>query len=353
MESIKGKIQTLHAHTTNSDGAMTPEQLLQECYENGIGVVAFTDHDTLPTKEQAARLNKYKNFPTKYIYGIELTSGYPKEIYHLDPKIFHVVGLFVDPLNKDIIDYTREYKTVRAKRIKMRISEFSKLGFEISNEDVFSQVTKDGIPTSLNLILALLAKPSNKKIIEVYFSKIKKMSETNKKAKSIYDEIIADERGDRQKYFAIFLKDGSPFKIKLPERKPPEMESLVSLIRRAGGVATLGHWSFERANLKRELIEKLAREKRVDGVETVYDLFLLENSIWKRKFQLDRSFLRETAKKYGLFTSGGVDAHKKEDIKLFADTKSYSRETVGMAQKIIASTNCDVKNSSLVNDVDY
>ena len=118
-------------------------------------------------------------------------------------------------------------------------------------------------------------------------------------------------------------------------------------------MATLGHWSFDRANVKRDLVEKLAREKRIDGVETVYDLFLLENQIWKRKFQLDRAFLRRAAKKYGLFTSGGVDAHKREDIKMFAETKSYSRETVGMVQKIIASTSCDVKNSSLVKGIDY
>jgi len=346
-------LQTLHAHTTNSDGTLTPEQLLEECQINGIGVVAFTDHDTVLTKEQIKRLEKYRDFPTKFIYGIELTSGYPKEIYQLDPRLFHIVGLFIDPSNKDIINYTNEYKEIRTQRMKLKLQAFRNLGFRVTDESVFSQIAEGGAPGTLSLVIALMGNPRNGPVISRYFREFKKLSGSDKKVKQMYDEIMGDVRGDRQKYFGMFFKDGSPFKIKLPEHKPTPMEDVVGLIRGAGGVAVLAHWSFERENVKRELVEKLVTDRRIDVVETVYDLFLLSNPHWKRKFQIDRAFLRKLAAEYGIPVSGGVDAHKKEDIKLFADTKPYSQETVGMAQKIIASTNCDVKNSSLVRGVDY
>lgn len=353
MESTKAKIQTLHAHTTNSDGALTPEQLLEECSKNGIGVVAFTDHDTVPTRDQIRRLEKYKGFPTKYVYGIELTSGYPKEIYHLDPKLFHIVGLFIDPLNKDIIEYTMEYKELRTQRMKLKITAFRELGFKVTGESVFSQIAEGGAPGTLSLVNALMANPQNKMVIDRFFGEFKKLSVGDRKIKQMYDEIMDDVRGDRQKYFGMFFKDGSPFKIMLPKHAPTPMESIVSIIHNAGGVAFLAHWSFDRDNVSRSLVEKLIQEKRLDGVETVYDLFLLGNPHWKRKFQLDRIFLRKLSAKYATPISGGVDTHKMEDLKLFADTKLYSSETVGMVQKIVTSTNCDVKNSSLIRGVDF
>lgn len=346
-------LQTLHAHTTNSDGALTHGQLLEACLKNGVGVVAFTDHDTLPTAAQIKALEGYRDFPVRYVYGVELTSGYPWEIYNLEPKLFHLVGLFIDPLNKDIIKYTKGCKNLRRERMKMKIKKFAEIGFVLDAPSVFSQVEPSGVPTSLNLVLALEASPANRKIVDRYFAKLKKLSQTERSAKIIYDEIAADIRGDRQKYFGLFLKDDAPFRLELPRHRPPPFEFIVGLIRKASGVATLAHWSYDRDNLKRPFLEKLCRQKRLDGVETVYDLFTRENPTWKRKFELDHAFLKRIAKKYGLFTSGGVDAHRGEDLELFAKTPGYCQETLGMVQKIIAATNCDVRNSSLRRGVDF
>lgn len=347
------KLQTLHCHTTNSDGALTPVELLDECRNNGIGVVAITDHDTLPTEEQVRRLKGLKEHPVRCVFGIELTSGYPKEIYNLDPKLFHIVGLFVDPLNEDIINYTSEYKELRTRRMKLKIAAFRKLGFKVDDGAVFSQIAEGGAPGTLSLVIALMNNRQNKPVIGRYFREFKELAAKDNKVKQMYGEIMDDVRGDRQKYFGMFFKDGSPFKIELPRHDPTPMGSVVSLIHNAGGVAFLAHWSFDRDNVSRSLVQKLVQEKRLDGVETIYDLFLLNNPHWKRKLQTDRAFLRKVAAKYGVPISGGVDAHKKEDLKLFADATSYSQETVGMVQKIIASTNCDVKNSSLTRDVDF
>ena len=37
----------LHAHTTASDGALPPEELVRLAKASGVSVLAVTDHDTL------------------------------------------------------------------------------------------------------------------------------------------------------------------------------------------------------------------------------------------------------------------------------------------------------------------
>lgn len=346
MEKNRLMLQTLHCHTTNSDGALTHRQVLDVCSQNGIGIVAFTDHDTLPSKSQIKELERLRH-PTKYIWGIEITSGYPREIKDKDPNIFHIVGLFVDPCNKKLKQFARVMHQRRLKRLRGRINEFVKLGFEIKIGKVLATVTKNGIPTSLNLVNTLMAHESNHSILERYVQKIKDLSRDNKKVRELYQEMMTDERGDRQKYFNIFLKDESPFKIKLAKQEHLDFDSVVSLIRRAGGLAVLAHWTFERKNLNRKLLEKIVREKRLDGLETVYDLFLLDNLTWKAKIRSDRVFLRRLVKKYGLFASGGVDAHRESDFQLFAAATDYNRETIGLMEAIIKNHRPNLAHSSL------
>jgi predicted metal-dependent phosphoesterase TrpH len=45
------KYQNLHAHTVTSDGLLTYKEVLNVCAKNNIGVLAFTDHDSLPNKK--------------------------------------------------------------------------------------------------------------------------------------------------------------------------------------------------------------------------------------------------------------------------------------------------------------
>jgi len=342
----KALLQTLHCHTRNSDGVLTCKEVLDVCAQNGIGVVAFTDHDTLPDKKQMTELRK-SNHATKYIWGIEVTSGYPKEVTEGDPHMFHIVGLFVDPTNKDLAGFCKKMHAIRLSRLKLKIDGFNKLGFKVSLDEVLATVTDNGIPTSLNLVNVLISNKENKPAIEKYVKRMKKLSEKDEKVELLYKEMVTDERGDKQKYFNTFMRDESPLKIGLPEHKLPDMDSIVSLIRKAQGLAVLAHWSFERENFGRELLDKICKEKRIDGLETVYDLFLLDNPLWKEKLKSDRAFLRELAKKYNLFTSGGVDAHKDGDFNLFSSRKNYNRETVGMVERITRGWNPRLSNSSL------
>jgi len=43
----------LHAHTTYSDGILTPQQLVERAANNGVKALAITDHDTLHGWDEA------------------------------------------------------------------------------------------------------------------------------------------------------------------------------------------------------------------------------------------------------------------------------------------------------------
>ena len=36
----------LHVHTTMSDGALSPKEVIDEAYKNGVTVISIADHDT-------------------------------------------------------------------------------------------------------------------------------------------------------------------------------------------------------------------------------------------------------------------------------------------------------------------
>ncbi|TVQ39365.1 MAG: PHP domain-containing protein [Spirochaetaceae bacterium] len=75
----------LHTHSTASDGALSPGQLLAACHLNGIKTVALTDHDTIDGVDEAARAAQP--------YGIEVIAGIELEIDYSGPGAFHLLGL--------------------------------------------------------------------------------------------------------------------------------------------------------------------------------------------------------------------------------------------------------------------
>jgi predicted metal-dependent phosphoesterase TrpH len=81
----------LHSHTTLSDGALTPRELISRAVDKGVDVLAITDHDTL---------DAYRELPLnaggiKLVPGIELSTQWQS-------VGIHVLGLNVD-LNSDVI----------------------------------------------------------------------------------------------------------------------------------------------------------------------------------------------------------------------------------------------------------
>ena len=105
----------LHCHTTASDGQLSPAQLLERAQEQGIDLLAITDHDTiqgyLAIKDQV---------PNK---GISLVSGVEFSATWGGASI-HIVGLDVDIDSLSLqraLARQQNARVLRAKRIAERL----------------------------------------------------------------------------------------------------------------------------------------------------------------------------------------------------------------------------------------
>jgi 3',5'-nucleoside bisphosphate phosphatase len=110
-------VYDLHTHTTASDGELSPEALIIKAKENGIDVIAITDHDTTAGISQALVEADKQNI--KLLTGIELSVSW------MD-RSFHIVGICIDPDNKSLkqsLKSTGELREQRAVKIGINLEK--------------------------------------------------------------------------------------------------------------------------------------------------------------------------------------------------------------------------------------
>ena len=66
----------LHNHTTESDGTLTPAQLIRFMEEDFVDAFAITDHNTISGHRKIEELLNHKKSGTDAIYGMEYTTYY-------------------------------------------------------------------------------------------------------------------------------------------------------------------------------------------------------------------------------------------------------------------------------------
>src|SRR5438093_8288598 len=77
----------LHVHTTHSDGAYTPAEIVDLARRVGLAAVAVTDHDTLAGVAPARAAARG---------GLEIVAGVEVTAEHAGREV-HVLGYFVHP----------------------------------------------------------------------------------------------------------------------------------------------------------------------------------------------------------------------------------------------------------------
>jgi len=101
------QIYDLHCHSTASDGALSPKDLVLRAKEMGVTTLALTDHDTVSglAEAQATAQELGMNF----ISGIEFSCTWNK-------KTFHIIGLNIDPAHPELLAGTHKLQTIRSER---------------------------------------------------------------------------------------------------------------------------------------------------------------------------------------------------------------------------------------------
>ena len=257
------RIIDLHVHSTESDGTLTPEELVAEAKKAGLSAFALTDHDTCQGVGKAM-------FPAasagiELIPGIELSTDY-------HGKEVHIVGLYIDTENRELLSKTAEYRKCRSERNALMVEALQKEGLSITMEELVAE-NPDCVITRANIARFLYEHGQIKSVCEAF------------------DRYI----GDHCKCYVGRLKVSS--------------SDAVRLIKAAGGIAILAHpllYGLSSTHLQK-LIEEL-KEAGLDGLEAIYSTYTTG----------EEQQMKRLARENGLFISGGSDFHgsNKPDIAL-------------------------------------
>jgi 3',5'-nucleoside bisphosphate phosphatase len=118
----------LHTHTNESDGSVSPENLVQDALEAGLEALGISDHDTLSGYDLAEPFARAAGL--ELICGIELSTKYRR-------KSVHLLGYFLSgPPTNGFRSRLQVMQDSRRDRNRRMIHRLRSLGIEITIEEV-------------------------------------------------------------------------------------------------------------------------------------------------------------------------------------------------------------------------
>ncbi len=109
----------LHAHTTCSDGYLTPQELVLRAEVCAVDVLAITDHDTVTALAPAKACIEEKKLKLTLVPGVEISARWGS-------RELHIVGLGIDPEHPQLVaELTRqvERRDARAQLMGERLAK--------------------------------------------------------------------------------------------------------------------------------------------------------------------------------------------------------------------------------------
>jgi 3',5'-nucleoside bisphosphate phosphatase len=330
--------ESLHNHTVISDGTQTHLEVLATAAEHGVGIVAFTDHDRLPSLQTRQELSSYDG-PVRWILGLELSCGLPKDMPGWDQSVLHLVGLFIDPDNSALVEYTDTVSRGRLDRMRHIVAHLVKLGFQITPEDCLDVAGESQVGQP-HIVTALLASPTNAIRMEAIRLQMAEAARSDVAVRERYDRMMTD--GPRQYPYTLFMSSRS-FR-PVPKQSfggVVDLDQAVAMIRGAGGVAVLAHWFFDAEKLPEESLRQLVVEGRIDGLET--------SSVDGLASQYSSQFIpvvRQLGEDSHVVTIVASDSHGVDDFQKFA-ASPLALESTGQTARLVDQLSIDTRWSSL------
>lgn len=239
----------LHAHTTASDGALAPRDLVRLAARHGVRVLAVTDHDSTEGLPEA--IDEAARHGMEIVPGLEINTDVPgAEI--------HVLGYCVDWQAEWFQAFLREQRAERTARVHRIVERLTGLGMPLAADEVFA-ICKEGSPGRPHVAQAMVNRGYVKSVREAF---------------------------DR------WLRADGPANV--PRRRLTPAEA-VAVIRRAGGVPVLAHPGLANRD---EMIPGLVAAG-LAGIETYYP----EHSVGQI------TGYRRMCQRLRLVATGGSDYH--------------------------------------------
>ncbi len=254
----------LHMHSTHSDGTDAPRRLVEIAAEQGLGIIAVTDHDTTTAVEEAQAAGRE--------LGVRVLSGVEISVEH-HGRTVHLLGYCFDSGAGRLESALAALLEGRNKRNRLIIKKLNDLGVPVTYEEVEREA-------------------GGKVVGRPHFAAALLKSGAVQSLQEAFDQYLATGGRAFVDRLAFSLKDA------------------VGMVREAGGVAVLAHPKQVRLgpdeNLE-TLVKNLA-ETGLGGIECYYNNHTPEETATFLKY----------AEKYGLTATGGSDYHgaNKPDISL-------------------------------------
>uniref|UniRef100_A0A5B6ZSU8 Polymerase/histidinol phosphatase N-terminal domain-containing protein n=1 Tax=Davidia involucrata TaxID=16924 RepID=A0A5B6ZSU8_DAVIN len=201
----------LHSHSICSDGFLSPTKLVERAHQNGVKVLALTDHDTMSGIPEA--LEAARRFGIKIIPGVEISTIFSPRGEAGSEEPVHILAYYsscgptrFEELEKFLANI-RDGRYLRAKNI---VSKLNKLKLPLKWEHV-ARIAGNGVaPGRLHVARAM---------------------------------VEAGHVENLKQAFARYLYDGGPA---YSTGSEPVAEEAVKMICETGGVAVLAHpWALK------------------------------------------------------------------------------------------------------------
>ena len=246
----------LHAHSTASDGTLSPADVVRLAHARGLQPMSLTDHDTLAGLPEARR--EAELIGVAFLPGIEVSTAFPR------PGTMHLLGYGFDADSAAAHYLAATLEGARRERTSLILRRLDRLGVRICPEELTREA--GGGNVGRPHVAALLVRDGH--------------------ATSTRDA------------FDRFLGGGGAAYV---ENNPFGPRRVIELVRAAGGVVSLAHPLQHRRRDFGQL-ESLVRELADQGlqaIETIHGSHTTET--------VHR--LTRLADRLGLLTTGGSDFH--------------------------------------------
>lgn len=244
----------LHTHSTASDGTLTPPELVDFAHQQGVDVLALTDHDVTKGLAEATQAASLQSMTL--ISGVEISVSWRHQT-------IHILGLNIDAEDTSLLTGLEKLRAFRVWRA----------------EEIGRRLEKAGIGGAFEVALTM---SNGKNISRTHFARFLAQ---------------AGYARDVRQVFKRYLVRGKPGYV---PGQWAELAEVIGWIHAAGGIAVIAHPARYKisATRLRELIEQFKKEGG-QAIEVV--------SGTHSRDECER--IAQLARHYDLLASRGSDFH--------------------------------------------